>query len=281
MKTLTYLFVALLFLTTPSIYAQDFKFIKQDSVQGVILKVFDSSKYTFPFIECHVKTDEDTLILVDYGLFDTSFNYYINKSVKIIYEIDTYLKEVDMHIHDTSIYYDQKKADLSNTIQISGVFDIYDYGCAMPGVYYLKAKDSIITSIRHYVTKKYQVPHEGQFLTGFYKVDTFKFMQSLTILEPQPTLNHLPEVNPLDQIPQAFFDQTKITKESIAVLPENFTSGCVKSIDQKNIKLNYIKTNEKQNTQTISLSFGGKTLTTKTYLLRFNKKGTLKIRVQE
>ncbi|MFT5251220.1 MAG: hypothetical protein ACI8RP_000082 [Urechidicola sp.] len=42
-----------------------------------------------------------------------------------------------------------------------------------------------------------------------------------------------------------FFKQTRVSKQSITTEEKEIASGCVKGENQKNIKLNYIKTDQK------------------------------------
>jgi hypothetical protein len=84
----------------------------------------------------------------------------------------------------------------------------------------------------------------------------------------------------LSKIPTAFFKITGINRLSITTKDKNFASGCVVNGIKKSIKLDYVKTNKRKNTQIISLTFGGKTLYTKIYYLSY-KNGVLKVKEKQ
>jgi len=181
-----------------------------------------------------------------------------------------------MLVNDTSVYYDRTSSkDLSKASKVEGVLDIYDYGCAVPRRYSITSRNGNKTWIIHCAEGKYQAPHEGSHVTVYYTTEITKNITEITI-----DTTATPSRNSLNAIPGAFFKQTGISRLSIARKEKNFNSGCVRRPGEKHILLNYVKTNKNNNTQVISLSFGGKRFYTKEYHLSYDKK-VLQIKEKE
>lgn len=234
--------------------------VQPTNAVGIDKLVLDVNGDTLDFMYYYEKLYEDSL--------------YLNKKVKITYTVKKALKEVDMFANGSTVYTDRKKVvDTTKALKVEGILDIYDIGCSMPGKYFIKAKDSSVTAISHYVSWKYQKPHEFNEVTVYYRTDINNMIQELSFIDSSSSTL-------LDEIPEAFFKQTGISKESIATNEADFISGCVRGKNDKHIILKYVKTNNKDNRQTIRLTFGGKRVYTKEYRLNYIN-GTLEIKSKE
>jgi hypothetical protein len=198
----------------------------------------------------------------------------LNKKVSINYVIIKRNVEIDMLVNDTSVYYDRTSPkNVRKASRVKGVFDIYDYGCVTPGRYSITSPKGDKTWISHYVEEKYQTPYEGNNVIVYYSTETNKKITEISFIET-------PSTNKLNIIPAAFFKQTGISRFEIATKEKNFNRGCVRKPGDKHVLLNYVKTNEDNNTQVISLSFGGKRFYTKEYHLSY-RHGKLRIKEKE
>jgi hypothetical protein len=242
------------------------------TAEGVITEVHHGDIIGLDRLELSINGSVKNLTFYFQALYEDSL--YLNKKVKITYTVSESLKEVDMYANGSSVYYNRKTKDISKALKVEGILDIYDYGCAMPGTYYIKSADSTITTIRHYVEGKYQKPYEFKNVTVYYSIKETNFVLELSFIDSMSS-------NSLEEIPEAFFKQTGISKESIATEEKVFSSGCVKGENQKSIKLDDVKTDKKNNTQVIRLTFGGKRLYTKEYHLSTNQKGALIIKEKD
>lgn len=263
-----FIFLSLLFSTfTIRGYSQDSNPIslKTDTltISGTIVDIRDTMVFGIDRVDLTLVNKDDTTDFSHYNL-SQSIDSLLHKEVLATYTIHKTNKEVDMMVNDTSIYFDKKQTvDFRYASKINGVFDIYDYGCAMPGRYSITSPDSSKLWISHYVESKYQTPLEGSHVTVYYTTEVLRMITNLSVVPISST-------SPLKDIPDEFFLQTGISKQSVATQKKDFTSGCVRNEKEKSILLNYVKTNKKKNTQVISLTFGGKRLYTKIYHLSFN-----------
>lgn len=239
------------------------------SYTGTIIEVKDTLVFGVNTQYLTVINKKDSITLNLYNLREATD--LLHKQVRISYNIYKTYKEVDMFINDTSVYYDRKSPkDLSKTTKVKGFFEIYDYGCAMPGIYSITSPKEKKTWISHYIEEKYQAPFEGNIVSVYYTTEIHNNITKISFIEP-------PSTNRLNAIPSTFFKQIGISRFEIATKEKNFNSGCVRKPSEKHVLLNYVKTNKDNNTQVISLSFGGKRFYTKEYLLSY-KKGKLQIK---
>lgn len=156
------------------------------TIEGIVTDAHLGYTYDRIVLSINVEGEIKDFYLHDYPSMEGS--YYINKSVRLTYQEYKTKKEIDMFANGVSVYKgDNKVRDTTNAYNVEGLFDIYDYGCAMPGRYTITASDSTETSFSHYIEGKYQTAHEGKHVTVYYAIETtnlasdFKFIYNDTI----------------------------------------------------------------------------------------------------
>lgn len=239
------------------------------TVVGNIIDLHPTNTTGIDKLELDVNGDTIDFIYYYEELYESSDDR--NRKVKITYTVNKMLKEVDMYANGSTVYTERKKAvDTTKALKVKGLLDIYDLGCSMPGKYFIQTKDSSTIAISHYVSWKYQKPHEFKEVTVYYRTYINYIIQEISFIDSSSSTL-------LDEIPEAFFKQTGISKESIATNKADFISGYVRGKNDKNIFLKSVKANKKNSYQTICLTFGGKRVYTKEYRLN-EMNGTLEIK---